>query len=115
MTTYTGMNPDGPGVRNDIDHLRTSVRKIITTPIGTRVMRRNFGSLVPDLIDEPENEVTRMQLMSAIVIAITQWEPRIALNSIDVIFTDGTAIARMTGKIVATMESISTNIDLRGK
>ena len=37
------------------DHLRQSVADIITTPIGSRVMRRDYGSLVPALIDQPHN------------------------------------------------------------
>lgn len=54
MTTrYTGMNPDGTGNLNDTEHLKQSVRDILTTPLASRVMRREYGSLVPDLIDEP--------------------------------------------------------------
>lgn len=79
MTTrYTGMNPDGTGNLNDMDHLKQSVRDILTTPLASRVMRREYGSLVPDLIDEPMNNTTRLQCMSAAVIALTRWEPRIA-------------------------------------
>ena len=56
MTTrYTGMNPDGTGNLNDMEHLKQSVRDILTTPLASRVMRREYGSLVPDLIDEPMN------------------------------------------------------------
>ncbi|SPX13597.1 Baseplate assembly protein W [Escherichia coli] len=52
-TRYTGMNPDGTGNLNDMEHLKQSVRDILTTPLASRVMRREYGSLVPDLIDEP--------------------------------------------------------------
>ncbi|STE55316.1 Baseplate assembly protein W [Escherichia coli] len=76
MTTrYTGMNPDGTGNLNDMEHLKQSVRDILTTPLASRVMRREYGSLVPDLIDEPMNNTTRLQCMSAAVIALTRWEP----------------------------------------
>lgn len=36
-------------------------------------MRRDFGSVVPDLLDAPQNTVTRMQLMGATAIALAQW------------------------------------------
>ena len=36
-----------------IDHLRQSIRDILTTRIGTRVMRRDYGSDLPGLIDRP--------------------------------------------------------------
>ena len=64
------------------DHLRQSVADIITTPIGSRVMRRDFGSMIPDLIDKPLNGKTRMQVMAACVMAIQAWEPRVDLSSI---------------------------------
>uniref|UniRef100_UPI0026076D20 ATPase domain-containing protein n=1 Tax=uncultured Sphingobium sp. TaxID=316087 RepID=UPI0026076D20 len=33
----------------------TGVRDILTTPIGSRLMRRDYGSLIPELIDQPAN------------------------------------------------------------
>ena len=36
-----------------IDHLRQSIRDILTTRIGTRVMCRDYGSRLPTLIDNP--------------------------------------------------------------
>ncbi len=38
-----------------LEHLRQSVRDILTTPIGTRVMRREYGSQLYALIDAPLN------------------------------------------------------------
>ena len=34
-------------------HLAQSIADVLTTPIGSRVMRREYGSLLPDLIDDP--------------------------------------------------------------
>ncbi|MNM57510.1 Lysozyme [compost metagenome] len=39
-------------------HLRQSVADIITTPIGSRIRRRRYGSEVPELIDQPLNSAT---------------------------------------------------------
>lgn len=72
------MNPEGTGALTDHDQLWQSVTKILTTPTGSRVMRREFGSAIPDLLDAPQNAVTRMQLMGAAAIALAQWEPRSA-------------------------------------
>ncbi|WP_223719018.1 GPW/gp25 family protein, partial [Escherichia coli] len=85
------MNPDGTGNLNDMEHLKQSVRDILTTPLASRVMRREYGSLVPDLIDEPMNNTTRLQCMSAAVIALTRWEPgtfRIVVGVLDQGITD---------------------------
>lgn len=63
-----------------LDHLRQSVRDILTTRIGTRVMRRDYGSHVPDLIDHPGNPANRLRLQAAIVAALVRWEPRLSLS-----------------------------------
>jgi len=112
--SYTGMNPDGTGTMNDQDQLWQCIRKIITTPVGSRVMRRNFGSAVPDLLDAPQNAVTRMQLMSAAAIAIAQWEPRITLNTVNVKFSKtGSATAELAGTLTETMTTVSAMLALR--
>lgn len=111
---YTGMDPNGIGTLNDMEHLKQSIRDILTTPLASRVMRREYGSLVPDLIDEPMNDTTRLQCMSAAVIALTRWEPRIALNAIDVVWkADGRAGVTLSGIVTQTMQNISFSITLR--
>lgn len=84
MTTakYMGMSRETGKALTDLDHIRQSVRDILTTPIGTRVMRRNYGSLLSALIDQPQNESLRLQIMSACYMAILQWEPRVKLTGI---------------------------------
>lgn len=65
-----------------IDHLRQSVRDILTTRVGTRVMRREYGSLVPDLVDAPLNENTMVDLYAETVAALVKWEPRIDVEQV---------------------------------
>lgn len=67
------------------DHLRQSITDILTTPIGSRVMRRDYGSLLPELIDQPFNGATRMKLYGATATALMHWEPRIRLSRIDLV------------------------------
>lgn len=111
---YTGMNPDGTGQLTDTDQLWNSVRDILTTPLASRVMRRDYGSMIPDLLDEPQNEVTRLQCMSAAVIALTIWEPRIALNGINISFSkSGAVTAELVGIITETMQTAGTALTLR--
>lgn len=79
---YIGLNADSGQQLTDLEHIRQSIRKILTTPIGSRIMRRDFGSLIPDLIDKPLNGKTYMQVMAASVMAVSAWEPRVELNSV---------------------------------
>lgn len=105
---YTGMNQNGTGTVSDSDHLWQSMKDILLTPLGSRVMRRTYGSLLPDLLDAPKNETTRLQLMSATVIALTQWEPRIALNQVDVTYSDAGAVTvELGGLVTAAMQPVS--------
>lgn len=67
-----------------LDHLRQSVRDILTTPIGTRVMRRDYGSRLYSLVDEPMNDATRLEMMAATYEALETWEPRLQLDQISV-------------------------------
>jgi uncharacterized protein len=57
-------------------HLAQSIARILTTPIGSRVMRRDFGSMLPELIDQPANNATAVRLYGATATAILRWEPR---------------------------------------
>lgn len=65
---------------NDLEHLRQSITVILTTRIGTRVMRRDFGSELPDLIDHPINSTTVARFVAATAKALAKWEPRLKLT-----------------------------------
>lgn len=82
--SYTGMNARTGQWLSGEDHLRQSVRDILLTPQGTRVMRRDYGSLLPLLLDQPQNAATRLKIMSAVYLALWRQEPRIALSHIEI-------------------------------
>lgn len=42
---------------SEIESIEQSIEDIVTTPLGSRVMRGDYGSIVPDLIDQPMNDV----------------------------------------------------------
>lgn len=80
----------------DVDHIRQSVGDILTTRRGTRIKRRPYGSLIPELIDQPNNDATRLRLMAATVMALMLWEPRIMVNHVSFEYgMDGHAIIDM--------------------
>jgi phage baseplate assembly protein W len=67
-----------------MDHLKQSVKDILTTPLGTRVMRREYGSRLFDLIDAPMNSSTIIDIVSATSEALAKWEPRILVERVQV-------------------------------
>lgn len=79
--SWSGMNKSDGKAIDDIDHIRQSITDILTTPVGSRVMRREYGSDIFTLLDAPINGATKMRLMAATVMAIINWEPRVKVTS----------------------------------
>ncbi|WP_259515447.1 GPW/gp25 family protein [Shewanella baltica] len=73
---------------NESQHISQSIQDILTTPLGSRVMRRDYGSAIFELIDQPQSAAVKLQIMAAAVIALTRWEPRIRITEIEVIAGD---------------------------
>ena len=48
-----GMNVLNGRSLTGLDHLKQSIADILNTPIGSRVMRRDYGSKLFSLIDAP--------------------------------------------------------------
>ncbi|WP_235503146.1 GPW/gp25 family protein [Dichelobacter nodosus] len=63
-----------------LEHIHQSLHDIFTTPIGTRIQRRDYGSYLFALIDSPMNEAGRLRLAAAIVDAAYRWEPRVFIT-----------------------------------
>lgn len=80
--TWLGINTSGARRIEGLEHIAQSVRDVLTTPIGSRLMRRDYGSNIPDLIDQPTNGATLMRLSAATVIALRRWEPRVRISHI---------------------------------
>lgn len=72
----------------DLDHIYQSIQDIVTTPIGSRIMRREYGSLVFQLLDGPFDDILQMQIYAAIANAIIRWEPRVSLHSVSLNITN---------------------------
>lgn len=111
---YQGMNRNSGLTICDMEHISQSVRDILLTPVGSRVMRREYGSLLSALIDMPQNPALRLQIMVACYSAIQKWEPRIRLtaisfesNSAGEMYVDITGIRTDTGASVSTTVSLS--------
>ncbi|WP_284196369.1 GPW/gp25 family protein [Chitinimonas prasina] len=81
MNAHTGQPISG------IDHLRQSIADILTTPLGSRIERREYGSLLPFLIDSPMNAAGRMRVIAAAAMPLLRDEPRLKLSRITTIAT----------------------------
>jgi len=72
-----------------VAHLRQSVSDILTTPIGSRVLVRDYGSDLFSLVDNPRDDLTRLQIIAASATALARWETRLKVTRVLVSFPDG--------------------------
>ena len=111
---YLGMNSHTGLSISEVEHIRQSVRDILVTPVGSRVMRREYGSLLSALIDQPQTPALRLQIMAACYSAIQKWEPRISLTTItfERSETDGGLYVDITGTRSETSLPFSLTIPM---
>lgn len=98
MSSLGFSNVDG-SLKTGFDHVRQSIEVILNTPIGSRVMRRDFGSELMALIDRPMNDRVILAIYSACATAIARWEPRFAITgiSIDDLTAQGVVALKISG------------------
>jgi hypothetical protein len=64
------------------DNVRESIRLILMTEPGERIMREDFGCGLRRFLFEPNTATTRQLIRDRIVQAIGRWEPRVALEDV---------------------------------
>ena len=79
-----GMNAKTGKPLGGVEHLKQSIRDIVTTPLGSRVMRRDYGCGLFDLIDRPFSQSLVGEVTMSIATALDRWEPRFALEGVSV-------------------------------
>lgn len=67
---------------NATDHITQSVIDIMTTRKGSRLLRRNYGGLLPELIDRPMQPRFIAEYAVCVAQDIDEWDPRVSLKSL---------------------------------
>lgn len=102
MNANTGTHLSG------IDHLRQSITDILTTPVGSRVMRREYGSRLYQLVDAPINRSTLLQLYAATAEALRRWEPRLKLTQVRAESAEpGRVVLTITGEYLPDGQAVT--------
>lgn len=87
------------------DNIRDAIRIILGTERNERLRLPDFGAGLRRYLFEPNTTATRHRLEDRIVRSLTAWEPRIAVQSVDVVEDPDdaeAAIATIEYKLVAT-------------
>lgn len=99
--TMVGMDKNTGKLIGGIDHLEQSVRDILTTPQGSRVMRRAYGGGLYDSVDFSITPTQYLRIYQAIAESITRYEKRITLTRI---YIQDSTDGRLTVFIYGTYE-----------
>lgn len=101
----------GEKLNDEVEHIKQSIKDILLTAKGSRVMRRDYGSNLYKLIDKPITASLMLQLSVACVMALKQWETRITLTRFHVGFQEGE-----TQKMVCTLDFTikQSNLSIKG-
>jgi len=59
------------------EHLKQSIRNILTTPTGSRVMRRSYGCGIFRLLSQPIDALLKAKMQVTIAEALRKYEPRV--------------------------------------
>jgi len=66
------------------DRIQDAIWIILSTSLGERLMRPDFGAGIHDYVFQPNSEVIQTQLRAAVNKALLKWEPRIDLLNVTV-------------------------------
>ena len=94
----SGMNRHTGAVMDGTEHLAQSIADILTTPLGSCLARRAYGSWIPELIDQPVTPALILKLYGATAVAISRWENRFQLRRVSL------ETGSTPGKSVLTLE-----------
>ena len=78
MDAKTGKTLEG------IEHLKQSIIDILTTPVNSRIMRRDYGSRLFELVDKPINRDFTLEIYAAVAGALEKWERRFKLEKVKI-------------------------------
>ena len=66
------------------DSVRQQLQVILSTRPGEQLMRPGFGAGLTDFLGEPDTVTTRRRVYDRVIDAIGRWEPRVAVDRVEV-------------------------------
>ncbi|ENV09292.1 hypothetical protein F966_01948 [Acinetobacter higginsii] len=108
------LRESGRKIGSEIQSIEQSIADILTTPLGSRLMRRDYGSILPNLIDQPMNDALRLIIFSAVYSSILRWETRITIQRIQFAeFKKGAIVLEFDASLSSTNQPLNLNVPLQ--
>ena len=83
MSGFVGMCDKTGTSITGVEHVRQSIRRIITTKIGSVIQLRDFGSDIKSLVSAPGNASAPLKAYALISAPILKWDPRVRLSRLN--------------------------------
>ncbi|WP_412461671.1 GPW/gp25 family protein [Pseudomonas sp. SC11] len=94
-----------------IAHLRQSIEDILTTPLGSRRMRPEYGSQLRRYVDLPVNEGWKSAVQAEVARALGRWEPRLKLERVKVVAVlDGQVSLALSGRYLGDEALVEVSV-----
>lgn len=79
------LNSSGrPNYTNSIDLIKSSISMVIYWSRNTRFMNQKFGSRIHEILEEPDDSVSRSLLRFFVKESLEEWEKRIEIIDVDI-------------------------------
>ena len=75
----------GIALTTGVAELDESLRMVLSTAPGERVMRPEFGCRIHEMVFDPINPTTQGAMAQAVREALARWEPRVDVERVDVV------------------------------
>jgi phage baseplate assembly protein W len=86
-----------------LDHLRQSIEDILSTPLGSRRMRPEYGSKLRRFVDLPVNDGWKSAVQAEVASTLGRWEPRLKLGRVRAVaILDGHITFELTGQYLGS-------------
>jgi len=75
----------GVSQEENLELVKQSIIQILLTHLGSRVMRRDFGSRLRELVFDPNDELLDTELIALTKEAIERWEKRVRITNAQIV------------------------------
>lgn len=90
--------------------IEESIKDILQTPLGSRVMLPEYGSRLYELIDKKIDDEFRANLSWYVIEAVEKWEKRIKIDEVKLVSLNG---HKLKIKLILTnSEELSLNLEI---
>lgn len=94
------------------EKLKENIIHILLTGVGERVMRRDYGGGLRELVHDPNNDALRALVQHQVAKSVSQWEPRVLVQAVTISQEDATLFVRVDYLVRRTRQPESVSVPL---